>query len=95
MDLREKLKNNPHLGNALLVALGILFFASLWASDGSPQGFFKIVLSKLGAVVVAVAVVAAVIALGIRLGGNAQGAVSVQRQKQKVAKRNKKKKGGP
>ena len=92
MNLRQKLKDNPLLGNAVLVGIGILFVSSLSTSGGNPAGFFKAMLGYLGGVVVAIVVVAAVVALGIRLGGNAQGAVAVQQQKQNQAKRHKPKK---
>jgi cation transporter-like permease len=81
MKLRDQLRDNPYLGNGLLVALGALFVSSLLSSGGNPSLFLKALLNYLLLLTAAVAVVAGVVAIGTRLGSNASSAVVDQRKK--------------
>jgi len=95
MNLRDRLRQNPYLGNGVLAAMGVLFVSSLSTSGGNPTLFAKALLSYLLVMAAVVGVIAIVIAIGTRLGSNASSAVVVQSKKpNKSAKKGKGKKKG-
>ena len=72
----QKLRESPFLANTLLVVLGAMFVACLYASEGRPLLFFLALaryMAYLGVVLLGVAITA-------RLGGEAVSAVSSTRK---------------